>query len=371
MTGGRAKRKAEKQQLQESGEWHRCMFFHTHKRRYCNQMRAKGGKYCTHHRPSSDVPSDTPERMPCPLDPGHSIAVRDLEKHLKKCNKHHDILNTTSLPFYSLNINSGNAARRTSIKTPSLMDKIRISYHTYFKNGIIESIKMHPSTMDYYNEKKKISGLKVLRHIRQQSSIVAHALRNKTCDSFIELGAGRAELSHVLSKAIDDPQTSSFVLIDRARVRHKADRYIPNVTRHTIDLRHLDFNKLYECKKKHICAVSKHLCGVATDLSLRGIVNTHVDNMALAMCCHHRCLWEDYVNPDFFLNQGFTSSDFNNIVRMSSWATSCHTEVGRMCKRLIDAGRVEYLKKVGYKAHLVYYCTLEDSLENCLLVATF
>lgn len=43
--------------------------------------------------------------------------------------------------------------------------------------------------------------------------------------------------------------------------------------------------------------------------------------------------------------------------------------LGRKCKRLIDAGRVEYLRSLGLEAKLVHYCDVEDSVENCLLLA--
>ena len=43
--------------------------------------------------------------------------------------------------------------------------------------------------------------------------------------------------------------------------------------------------------------------------------------------------------------------------------------VGRMCKRLVDLGRVQYLRSLGLHAELVYYCPADVSPENALLVA--
>jgi tRNA:m4X modification enzyme len=55
-----------------------------------------------------------------------------------------------------------------------------------------------------------------------------------------------------------------------------------------------------------VVAMSKHLCGVATDLSLRALTTTlpmtKLKGIAIALCCHHACHWPDYVNPAFFLN---------------------------------------------------------------------
>ena len=51
-------------------------------------------------------------------------------------------------------------------------------------------------------------------------------------------------------------------------------------------------------------AISKHLCGAATDLALRGVtvddVRLDVAGVALATCCHHRCDWAHYTGKPFF-----------------------------------------------------------------------
>lgn len=44
-------------------------------------------------------------------------------------------------------------------------------------------------------------------------------------------------------------------------------------------------------------------------------------------------------------------------------------EIGCLCKRLIDHGRIEYLQQQGYKAALQYYTESAVSLENVLLTA--
>lgn len=44
-------------------------------------------------------------------------------------------------------------------------------------------------------------------------------------------------------------------------------------------------------------------------------------------------------------------------------------ELGCLCKRLIDHGRIEYLQQQGYKAALQYYTEAAVSLENVLLTA--
>lgn len=43
--------------------------------------------------------------------------------------------------------------------------------------------------------------------------------------------------------------------------------------------------------------------------------------------------------------------------------------LGRLCKLLIDLGRVHYLRRRGLEASLRYYTTPDVSLENVLLTA--
>lgn len=110
----------------------------------------------------------------------------------------------------------------------------------------------------------------------------------------------------------------------------------------------------------------------------------------------------------FFEKLGLGQREFGLFQRMSSWATcgarrpsqaidiedieehdldqknsDCNTEsaqglqlsieerehLGRLCKLLIDRGRVDYLETMGYNASLEHYTEPEVSLENVLLTA--
>ncbi|XP_066453326.1 tRNA:m(4)X modification enzyme TRM13 homolog isoform X2 [Eleutherodactylus coqui] len=155
-----------------------------------------------------------------------------------------------------------------------------------------------------------------------------------------------------------------------------------------------------------------------TDTELSGNLEStkpcHVNGVVIALCCHHRCDWQHYVGKDFFEKLGLGQQEFGFFQRMSSWATcgtrkpsqvensngkekledpeehdvdqknnACDTEsvqglqisveerehLGRLCKLLIDRGRVDYLERMGYKASLEYYTEPEVSLENVLLIA--
>ena len=143
-----------------------------------------------------------------------------------------------------------------------------------------------------------------------------------------------------------EPSNVHYVLVDRDSCRHKVDgshRVSSLVGAHyhrlLMDIEHLNLRKL-ECLNddsgiKHIVAVSKHLCGAATDLSLRCIVQTLLQKpsqecnnscpqklcgVLVALCCHHRCSWLQLVGRSFFEKLGFTPVDFHLVCHMTSWA---------------------------------------------------
>ncbi|KAK9832324.1 hypothetical protein WJX74_006219 [Apatococcus lobatus] len=130
--------------------------------------------------------------------------------------------------------------------------------------------------------------------------------------------------------------------------------------------------------------------------------------VAIATCCHHRCSWNQYVHPEFFLEQGFTAQEFELISWMAAWALCGHETpagcdasmdasvpdpnppalalaaaghparqlprpkriaIGQMCKQLIDQGRLTWLRKFHYQAEMVLYVDAAISGENRLLLA--
>ncbi|XP_041648149.1 tRNA:m(4)X modification enzyme TRM13 homolog isoform X2 [Cheilinus undulatus] len=127
-----------------------------------------------------------------------------------------------------------------------------------------------------------------------------------------------------------------------------------------------------------------------------------VQGLAVALCCHHRCEWRHYVGQQFFLQRGLGPEEFSAFCRMSSWATcglrptsqelrqreddehepaeetdavnsflssSEREHIGRLCKRLIDAGRLHFLQTRGFEGKLCRYADAQVTLENVLLTA--
>eukprot|EP00064_Thunnus_orientalis_P017092 superscaffoldBa00003539_g17169 len=209
-----------------------------------------------------------------------------------------------------------------------------------------------------------------------------------------------------------------------------------------VDIQHLDLSKVPQIKHKKLplVGVGKHLCGAATDLALRCLLETPepretepppkrlkpseehpgldpspvqgpglVQGVAVALCCHHRCEWRHYVGQQFFLQRGLGAAEFSAFCRMSSWATCGlrptnqdrppgdptnqrgddeehepteetdavngflsadeRQQVGRLCKLLIDCGRLHFLQNKGFNGKLTRYISSDITLENVLLTA--
>lgn len=229
-------------------------------------------------------------------------------------------------------------------------------------------------------EKKQAGASKsVLRHIEQQASILEHMSKAKLLQDreavYVELGAGRGMLSLALAQLFP---SSLFVLVDRAHTRGKADHFIGSETgnaqtkralRAKIDIRHLNFAGMDEVRSKLVVCMSKHLCGVATDLSLRAIMqtlpgarpqsessaalqpsapmppaNSTFAGLAIALCCHHVCVWQDYINPEFFVAQGFRAEEFELLTGMTSWTT---------CGMSLEGDAVEFTLGIRFVAVVV------------------
>ena len=141
--------------------------------------------------------------------------------------------------------------------------------------------------------------------------------------------------------------------------------------------------------------------------------------LVFATCCHHRCSWDSYCGRGYLEGCGLTDVDFCLITKMSSWAVcGCRPQqqeeddrhstlssdeddqvespqsreacqkgephsatsqgysphpkeaIGLLCKRLIDEGRVWFLRQLGLQAGLVAYVERDVSLENVLITAT-
>ncbi|KAG0302249.1 tRNA:m(4)X modification enzyme TRM13 [Dissophora globulifera] len=338
------------------------------------------------------------KRIPCPFDPSHTAWADDLKTHLYKCNArprenkaHFSLDINLALPRLEspvdpitmtedeiLSTPSDNKAKRDLLaklsqeQLLSLIKKIQ-SLHAKYVPSIRTLILDHPAL----DERKKM--VKNIKHAHQQASLLGHMKRLNMLDDptscYVEFGAGRGELSNYLKVAVDDHGSSTFVLIDRTPSRNKFDSAILGleeikslVKRYTIDIKDLVLAKVPELRrdvtatqrvppvaakqdtnteadqssqqeqeymeKKPVVAMSKHLCGGATDLTLKCLTNyqqsergqsllpSPVKGILIALCCHQLCHHYMYPNQEFLKEIGINPEEFVYMTRMSSWAVS-------------------------------------------------
>uniref|UniRef100_A0A3Q0RER2 tRNA:m(4)X modification enzyme TRM13 n=1 Tax=Amphilophus citrinellus TaxID=61819 RepID=A0A3Q0RER2_AMPCI len=351
----------------------RCAFFVQKKKRFCKMVAGKGKKYCGEHATMEEDGGGS-RRIICPLDPKHTVTEDRLQKHLKKCNSREKPKPVRCSIDPSID-RSRSLSERSRTELESLLDKLKTAIKG-LQCDIEDSVLSHPALHDELNNPK--NGDSAHKHLKQQSSILGHLeelglLGRGRC--FVEFGAGRGKLSHWIHEALktcedlkrnDDLQ---LLLVERCSTRFKVDGKHQDVgvqfERLQVDIQHLDLSKvpLLQEKKLPLVGVGKHLCGAATDLALRCLLETPglteedepphkcfrpsepseprpgddpesapassrsdagsgpVLGLAVALCCHHRCEWRHYTGKQFFLQRGLGAPEFSAFCRMSSWAT--------------------------------------------------
>lgn len=406
-----------------------CAHWVKRKKRFCKMTVAKGKEYCGEHEPAvnlednQDSPQDS-DRIPCPLDPKHTVYKKKLQKHLKICNARPK----ADLPEYiKKNINIGenqeeNKPEESDLKHIKLneledkefynvINKVKELYGKYVENKIQQLYCRHKSLDEELT--KQEYGKESLKHLEQTSALLGILETEGTIEdstSFVEFGAGKGQLAFYLAKLLENKENSQVILVDRMSLRHKKDNKIEDrslVQRIRADIADFCIDKL-EClrKAKKCIAVSKHLCGGATDLTLRCITQAQeifTDSIMIALCCHHRCDWPVFVGKEFFKEHLIMQREFVIITKMVSWAI-CGTgmsrerrkaleeqqltaqelqdihanqrlsltereRIGFMCKRVLDYARLVYLRQNGYEADLYYYVPKDVTLENVVLLA--
>ncbi|KAI8985913.1 methyltransferase TRM13-domain-containing protein [Pilobolus umbonatus] len=428
-----------------------CHFYVARKRRYCGLPAKKSLKYCGEHliaHPENEI-ADNLKRVPCPYDNSHTVFEKDLDSHMKsRCNSRPK----DNPPCHCLNINCSLPLSEEELE----FQKNIFSHQKMYVQPWLARVQLSPlDREELYSFIQKVSDIHdkyvdiielkqlshphlqktnadgiTLKHFDQITSIIGlmdeYGMLKDKASIFAEFGAGRGDLSRYLKNALKEENgEASYLLIDRKSVRNKVDQTLhgrsahkSTVQRVLIDIKDLVLSKI-ECieksnSRKKVVALSKHLCGCATDITLKCLMNyvdyentldhkNPINGIIIALCCHQLCRYEMYPNIEFLDSVGISKTDFERICKMSSWATSSkqvsgqdedHADIegeeedkddstnhfsgldhkqreviGCKCKRLLDIGRAKFLEKYGFKTKLVYYVDLSSSLENCALIA--
>uniref|UniRef100_U5EU63 tRNA:m(4)X modification enzyme TRM13 n=1 Tax=Corethrella appendiculata TaxID=1370023 RepID=U5EU63_9DIPT len=423
------KLKTTDEDIVKPAEEKRCKFFVQRKKRFCKITVGKTKEYCGEHEvilmktnPENDSQELLTDRIPCPYDPKHSVYQKKLTKHLRICNSRpKDKPKYISTGLNARSSDDDDDCQDTEENSPTKLSEIDVdiveglilkieNLYKEFVEGTLEELILENEILRE-ECKNPIYGAPTLKHLLQTSSILGYLKHFNLLDndtSYVEFGAGRGIISYWLGKTLlrENYSNNQVLLIDKASHRHKKDNRIGEINmvqriRADIsDLVLLKLDKIDEFKK--IICVSKHLCGAATDLTLRCVVNSNkevpkIEGCLIALCCHHRCTWKTFVGKKFFQKNGFDKNSFEIVTKMVGWAicgdgmsrekrsevattgeivTGHHRipkerrmSIGIKCKRIIDYARLQYLKENGFQVSLKYYVKSDITLENVCLVA--
>lgn len=419
-----------------------CQHFVTRKKRFCKMTVARGRDYCGEHLPAappaahedSYIPADKrAKRIPCPLDPKHTVYAWNVAKHVRICNAKAP---ATPAVHIERGINLGAAVAGSPDSDPAiklsalpeaeLLALIATVQRVYDEHSIDEAVTAlhldHPSMQAELA--REHYGAEALKHLRQTAALLGHLQHWRLLDqpvatSYIEFGAGKGHLSYWLAQVVKSTAGANVLLVDRASHRHKQDNKVTEadvVHRIRADIADLRLQGLAECAAaERLVGVGKHLCGAATDLAVRCMLQEpqRMAGCVVALCCHHRCEWQSFVGKEWFERNGLGRREFAVMTRLVSWAV-CGTgmsretrralqeragavgveeavgaattdtanvcqrltraereEIGRKCKRLLDVARVEFMRErfAELEVSLHYYVPAEVTLENVVIVA--
>ncbi|ORY42629.1 DUF715-domain-containing protein [Rhizoclosmatium globosum] len=441
--------KAEKKQKAKNNEptaataqrkENQCSYFVESKRRFCPFLLSKSGNslFCPQH--STENQADRAQCAWCKT----SVFAKDLNSHTQRCN-----LRPTAPPsYFEKDVNIMRPSRPVEPAThirdlsPSnlatLFEKIRAS-HTSLPSLV--SINYHtPSTYPIKPDPTNTNPEQITtsKHKLQINSLLSRlstlSLLSPS-NTYVEMGCGTAEFSHHVNETVSTSNEKPlFVLVDRGVSRWKVKMDRGRFVKIKIDIKDFALDKCLEeqdggdGKVTPVVCISKHLCGGATDLTLRCLEQyvskgegRSLKGILIALCCHHRCTFESYVNPEFFTEKlGFTSNEFSHLCYLSSWGAvkesiSCLDDkatrseskgeeeedhgcaldetdnsadglgghfsglnvderrmLGRQVKDLFNAGRVEYLKQtLNFKnVYVEAYCDVSVTPENMVLMCS-
>ncbi|KAI0510847.1 hypothetical protein KFK09_011457 [Dendrobium nobile] len=350
----------------------RCQFWLPNKSRYCANSPLPLSMFCGNHDSSASH-----RRLPCPLDPSHSVFKENLESHLKRCPSRKQVIALEAHAYYSKGINSGfidfadddisSEAKRRAIYGLNILDFLALvkkieSLHAAVV-GYLEDSYLMPEACEKwlrrqidskipYQEKHVLQQASILGNMekfgilhRPKDEIIGSVLEEGEGNNFVqkkgelpavvEFGAGRGYLTHMLA---DSYGIHRIFLVERRSYKLKADRSLRQnesiqLERLRIDIEDLNLHAVESLNGHPYLAVGKHLCGNATDLTIncchpqktdrskKAFSSTcHLQGIALATCCHHICQWKHYSNRRLFLDHGITKQDFYAITWFSSWA---------------------------------------------------
>lgn len=288
-------------------DWTRCRAYMEKKHRYCRSDQVNKWGYCGNHKQFCPQVTDDKIRIPCPIDPSHTIYEDQVEKHIKVCPKAVRMKEQEERPYFRRDVNCGGHGSSQGTESP-ITDRslkwaqnialkvLEIHQHLFVEgdqksaeNLTLQDIRdaipmkdlsqpeMEAGLADAVEHYRIRSGGP--HHLHQQASLVGHLrsiavlpptpkVSNKHDKiKFLEMGAGRGMLGLVAAGVASASGTSNvhLTLVERSGCRSKADTVLrksavwKNQTRDYLQLHALGWSRV-QCDLAHI-----HLPTILTD----------------------------------------------------------------------------------------------------------
>eukprot|EP00033_Pygsuia_biforma_P004810 GCRY01005274.1.p1 GENE.GCRY01005274.1~~GCRY01005274.1.p1 ORF type:complete len:313 (-),score=37.66 GCRY01005274.1:220-1158(-) len=258
----------------------KCCYFIEKKNRFCNFPKWRNFHFCALHVPNVER-NDGRKRIPCPLNPNHSIFEDQLKKHLLHCP---DALERKiSIEVYSNGINRVSSSNSPGFSLDSFTETEFQSLKTKLENYDFPE-KTLLCKPDFSSETKTRWFLK---HERQHEALhqllVGHGLLQDSDyeTTVLELGAGKGGLSRYFS----DTYGHRCVCLDNTHYRRAKKDEKRSLERMFVDVVDFDMKKFFDLRtdageeeetqtpSPRVVVACKHLCGAAMDWAIRSADN--------------------------------------------------------------------------------------------------
>ncbi|KAL1512375.1 hypothetical protein AB1Y20_005633 [Prymnesium parvum] len=247
-----------------------CALWLPSKKRQCHFPRVGGFEYCGHHLASRGEAEAASVRVPCPLDPRHSVFERELHRHLRRCPKAKEAAAMAALPCYRQDANAPPVAAAAAAAPRGGGGAGGAIHHSLGEArggaplgaaGVARLAKLcervasaHAACGESVRreeggegggggggaEKHRVQNEAIVRAMGRVGAVRARAVH-------MEVGAGKGKLAAVVSEACP---LARYVLVDWAKPHGAADKEMEArgvaVRRYKLDLRHLWLRGLSE-----------------------------------------------------------------------------------------------------------------------------